>query len=85
MLAAGAVSTVGLLGFVGLIVPHLMRLILGNNHALLVPATVLCGGALVIFSDTLARTLFSPTEIPVGICMAIFGVPFFLYFLRKAM
>ena len=78
-------STVGLLGFVGLIVPHLMRLILGNNHALLVPATVLCGGALVIFSDTLARTLFSPTEIPVGICMAIFGVPFFLYFLRKAM
>ncbi|MGO1637513.1 MAG: FecCD family ABC transporter permease [Ancrocorticia populi] len=85
MLAAGAVSTVGLLGFVGLIVPHLVRLILGNNHTLLVPATALCGAGLVIFSDTIARTLFSPAEIPVGICMAILGVPFFLYFLRKAM
>ena len=83
LLAASAVSVVGLLGFVGLIVPHSIRLLLGNNYKIMFPATALLGAALVMFSDTLARTLFSPTEIPVGIVMAIIGVPFFLYLLRR--
>ncbi len=85
LLAASAVSAVGLLGFVGLIVPHIMRMILGTNHAFLVPGSILFGATLVMFSDTLARTLFSPIEIPVGIAMAVLGVPFFLFLLRRAM
>lgn len=85
LLASSAVSTVGLLGFVGLIVPHIMRLILGSSHAVLLPGSILFGAVLVMASDTLARTLFSPVEIPVGIAMACLGVPFFLFLLRKAM
>ncbi len=83
LLAASAVSVVGLLGFVGLIVPHSIRLILGNNYRWMFPATALFGASLVMFSDTFARTVMSPTEIPVGIVMAVLGVPFFLYLLRK--
>lgn len=83
LMAASAVSVVGLLGFVGLIVPHSIRLILGNNYRWMFPATALLGAALVMFSDTFARTVMSPTEIPVGIVMAVLGVPFFLYLLRK--
>ncbi len=83
LLAASAVSVVGLLGFVGLIVPHSIRLILGNNYRWMFPATALLGASLVMFSDTFARTVMSPTEIPVGIVMAVLGVPFFLYLLRR--
>lgn len=83
LLAASAVSAVGLLGFVGLIVPHSIRLISGNDYRYMFPSSALLGAALVMFSDTFARTIFSPTEIPVGIIMAILGVPFFLYLLRK--
>lgn len=83
LLAASAVSVVGLLGFVGLIVPHSVRLILGNNYKIMFPASALLGAALVMFSDTFARTVLSPTEIPVGIVMAVLGVPFFLFLLRK--
>lgn len=83
LLAASAVSVVGLLGFVGLIVPHSVRLILGNNYRITFPASALMGAALVMLSDTFARTVLSPTEIPVGIVMAVLGVPFFLYLLRK--
>lgn len=84
LLAAGSVSAVGLLGFVGLIVPHIMRMVIGTRHALLIPGSILFGAALVMFSDTAARTLFSPIEIPVGIAMAVLGVPFFLFLLRRA-
>lgn len=83
LLAASAVSVVGLLGFVGLIVPHSVRLLLGNDYKVLVPGSALLGAALVMLSDTFARTVFSPTEIPVGIVMAVLGVPFFLYLLRR--
>lgn len=83
LLAASAVSVVGLLGFVGLIVPHTVRLIIGNDYKYMFPASALLGSVLLIFSDTFARTAFSPTEIPVGIVMAIIGAPFFLYLLRK--
>ena len=82
-LAASAVSAVGLLGFVGLIVPHSVRLIIGNDYRFTFPASALMGATLVMFSDTFARTILSPTEIPVGIVMAVLGAPFFLYLLRR--
>lgn len=83
LLAASSVSVVGLLGFVGLIVPHSIRLLIGNDYKYLFPGCILLGACLVMFSDTLARTILSPTEIPVGIVMALIGAPFFLYLLRK--
>ncbi|MCQ4922538.1 iron ABC transporter permease [Tissierella carlieri] len=82
-LAASAVSVVGLLGFVGLIVPHSIRLIMGNDYNYMFPATALLGSVLLMFSDTFARTFLSPTEIPVGIVMAVLGAPFFLFLLRR--
>ena len=83
LLAASAVSVVGLLGFVGLIVPHSIRLLMGNDYKDLFPGAALLGAALLMLSDTFARTVLSPTEIPVGIVMAVLGVPFFLYLLRR--
>lgn len=83
LLAASAVSVIGLLGFVGLIVPHSVRLIIGNDYKYMFPASALFGAVLVMLSDTFARTVLSPTEIPVGIVMAVLGAPFFLYLLRR--
>lgn len=83
LLAASAVSVVGLLGFVGLIVPHTVRLIIGQDYRFMVPASALMGSVVLMFSDTFARTVMSPAEIPVGIVMALLGVPFFLYLLRR--
>ena len=83
ILAASAVCVVGLLGFVGLIVPHTVRLLTGSDHRFLFPASALLGAGLVMISDTLARTLFSPQEIPVGIITAALGAPFFLFLLRR--
>ncbi|MCR5833420.1 MAG: iron ABC transporter permease [Selenomonadaceae bacterium] len=83
LLAASAVCVVGLLGFVGLIVPHAARLILGSDYRILLPGSALLGAAVLSFSDTFARTVFAPTELPVGILMAVLGAPFFLYLLRK--
>jgi iron complex transport system permease protein len=83
VLAASAVCVVGLLGFVGLIVPHMVRLLIGSDHKFLLPGSALLGAGLVMLSDTLARTLFSPQEIPVGIITAALGAPFFLFLLRR--
>ena len=83
LLAASAVSVVGLLGFVGLIVPHAARLIIGSDHRFLLPGAALLGVAVVTFSDTFARVAFAPIELPVGILMAVFGAPFFLFLLRR--
>lgn len=83
LLAASAVCVAGLLGFVGLIIPHTTRLLVGSDYKFLLPCSALLGAAVVTFSDTLARTIFAPTELPVGILMAILGAPFFLYLLRK--
>ncbi len=83
ILATSAVAVAGLLGFVGLIVPHLARLCIGNDYRYLLPLAVLLGASLVSLSDTLARCLFAPLELPAGIFLALFGVPFFLYLLRK--
>ena len=83
LMAAAAVAVSGLIGFVGLIVPHLMRLVLGPDHRRLLPAAALAGGITLLLADTVARTVISPTEIPVGIVTAALGAPFFLYLLRK--
>ncbi|MFL0553992.1 FecCD family ABC transporter permease [Paenibacillus barengoltzii] len=83
LLAASAVSVVGLLGFVGLIVPHCARLLIGSDHRLLLPASALLGVAVVTVCDTLARLLFAPIELPVGIILGVLGAPFFLYLLRR--
>ena len=83
LLAAASVSVVGLLGFVGLIVPHLSRLIIGNNARYLLPASALLGAILVMGCDLLGRVVIRPLELPVGIVMSILGGPFFLYLLRK--
>ena len=83
LLTACAVSIGGLIGFVGLIIPHAMRLILGPNHRLLLPASALAGASFLMLSDLLARTLLSPAEIPVGVLTAIIGAPFFIYLLRR--
>ena len=83
LLAASAVSVAGLLGFVGLIVPHAARLLIGSDYRFLLPASALLGIGVVTHSDTLARTMFSPVELPVGIIMAALGAPFFLFLLRR--
>ena len=83
LLAASAVSVVGLLGFVGLIVPHAARLIIGSDYRYLMPASGLLGIAVVTLSDTFARVVFAPVELPVGIIMAFIGAPFFLFLLRR--
>ena len=85
LLAASAVSVAGLLGFVGLIIPHVMRLLIGSDFETLLPASALFGAVLVLVADIVARTLLSPMEIPVGIFMSFVGAPFFLYLLKRRM
>ena len=76
------VSFSGLIGFVGLIVPHLVRMAFGSDHRLLIPAASLGGAIFLIAADTLARTLLSPNELPVGVITAFLGAPFFIYLLK---
>lgn len=82
-LCAAAVSFAGLLGFVGLIVPHIVRQIAGSDMRYNISFSVICGAALVILSDLFGRVLFKPTELPAGIIMALLGAPFFLFLLLK--
>jgi iron complex transport system permease protein len=83
LMTAVAVSLGGIIMFAGLIVPHVARLLLGPDHVRLLPVTGLAGAIFLILADTLARTIFAPSEIPVGILIAFVGGPFFLYLLRK--
>lgn len=82
-LAASAVSVAGLIGFVGLVIPHIARMIIGTEYRFLLPGSAFLGAAVLVVSDTLGRVLFSPVEVPVGIIMAFFGAPFFLWLLRR--
>ena len=82
LITAASVSACGLIGFVGLIIPHSARLIFGPDHRLLVPSAALLGASFLIASDTLARTLLAPVELPVGVITAALGGPFFIYLLR---
>jgi len=84
VLTATAVSIAGNIGFVGLIVPHLMRLIIGSDHRILLPAAAMFGGLFLVLSDTLARTVLAPRQLPVGVVTALMGVPLFLLLLNRA-
>ena len=83
LITAAAVSVAGVIGFVGLIVPHLVRLLVGPDYRLIIPLSAIGGGIYVLWADTLARTLLSPTEIPLGVITAFLGAPFFAYLLHK--
>jgi iron complex transport system permease protein len=77
------VTTAGSIGFVGLVVPHLVRLAIGNDQRLLLPASVLAGGSLLVLADTAARTVIAPQQLPVGVLTALIGVPVFLFLLSR--
>jgi iron complex transport system permease protein len=83
LITAVAVCFVGTIGFVGIIVPHIVRLIWGPDHRLLLPLSAISGAILLILADTASRTLMAPTEIPVGVITAFIGAPFFLFLLRR--
>jgi iron complex transport system permease protein len=82
VITAAAVAFTSLIGFIGLMVPHIMRLLVGPDHRRLLPASALFGALLLLLADTVARTALAPAEIPVGIITAAVGGPFFLYLLR---
>ncbi|HTN34625.1 MAG TPA: iron ABC transporter permease [Marinobacter sp.] len=84
LLTATAVTTAGSVGFVGLIVPHMLRLVLGNDQRIILPASALAGGTLLVLADTLARTVIAPEQLPVGVITALLGVPMFLYLLHRS-
>jgi len=79
-----AVTVAGSVGFVGLVVPHAVRLVIGNDQRYLLPASALAGGVLLVLADTLARTLVAPAQLPVGVLTALAGVPLFLWLLRRS-
>ncbi|MDD5296067.1 MAG: iron ABC transporter permease [Rhodocyclaceae bacterium] len=83
LLTAVAVNLAGAIGFVGLMVPHLVRLAVGNDQRLLLPASMLAGGTLLVVADTLARSLIAPRQLPVGVLTALIGVPSFLWLLAR--
>jgi len=88
LLTAVAVTTAGSIGFIGLVVPHLVRLAMiklgwGNDQRLLLPAAALGGGSLLVLADTLARTVIAPQQLPVGVLTALLGVPVFLFLLGR--
>ncbi|MFT3673470.1 FecCD family ABC transporter permease [Aestuariivirga sp.] len=83
LLTGLSVSVAGMIGFVGLIVPHILRLFVGPSHGLLLPSSALLGAILLIFADTLARTIAAPAELPVGIITACLGGPLFLWMLLR--
>ena len=83
LLTGVCVSVAGIIGFVGLLVPHLMRMLVGEDHRILLLASYLCGAGFLIFSDTLARTVISPLELPVGVITGVIGGSLFIYVLTK--
>lgn len=83
LLASSAVSVAGLIGFVGLIIPHLVRLVIGNDYRLLLPTSALFGAVLIVLGDTVARTALDPRELPVGVLTAVLGGPVFIMLVRR--
>lgn len=83
LVVASCVAVSGVIGFVGLIVPHLVRLIFGQNYRLLLPFSFLSGGMILLWADTVARSILNPVELPVGVITSLLGAPFFIYLLRK--
>ena len=83
LVTASLICICGIIGFVGLIVPHMMRLIVGPDHRILIPATCLCAAVFMVACDILSRTLFAPVEIPIGVITAVIGTPVFIILLKK--
>jgi iron complex transport system permease protein len=83
LITASLICICGIIGFVGLIVPHMMRLLVGPNHKILIPTTCLAACVFMVICDLIARTLFSPLEIPIGVITAIIGAPVFIILLKK--
>ncbi|MEJ2738741.1 MAG: iron chelate uptake ABC transporter family permease subunit [Dehalococcoidia bacterium] len=83
LITAAAISFCGIIGFVGIIVPHAIRLIWGPDHRFLLPLSTIAGAIFLILADTIARTVLAPTEVPIGVITAFIGAPFFLYLLRQ--
>jgi iron complex transport system permease protein len=83
LMTAAAVAFGGLIGFVGLVVPHVLRMLGGPNYQRLIPLSALGGAAFLILADLIARTVFAPQELPVGIITALTGAPFFIFLLRR--
>lgn len=79
-----SVTTVGVIGFIGLVVPHLVRLVAGSDHRVVVPASALAGGSLLVLADTMARTVMAPRQLPVGALTAAIGVPLFLVLMSRS-
>lgn len=84
LITACLICICGMIGFVGLIIPHMMRLIVGPNHKILIPASCLAGASFMAVCDTLSRTMFPPVEIPIGVITAIIGAPIFIFLLKRA-
>ena len=83
LIIAVAVSLAGIIGFVGIMVPHLMRLVFGSDHRLLLPAAALFGASFLVLADTLARVILAPAELPVGVITALCGAPYFIFLLKR--
>lgn len=83
LITASLICICGIIGFVGLIVPHMMRLVVGPNHKVLIPTTCLAAAVFMVACDTISRTLFAPVEIPIGVITAIIGAPIFIVLLKK--
>jgi len=83
LITAAAVSVSGIIGFVGLIIPHMMRIVFGSDHRVLLPASFFFGASFLLIADTVARTALAPAELPVGVITALFGAPYFIYLLRR--
>jgi len=83
LITAVAVSLAGIIGFVGIMVPHLMRLVFGSDHRLLLPTSALFGACFLVVADTLARVVLAPAELPVGVITALCGAPYFIFLLKR--
>ena len=83
LITAASVSFVGTIGFVGIIIPHAVRLVWGPDHRFLLPLSILTGAIFLILADLLARSVLGPAEVPIGVITALCGAPFFLYLLRR--
>lgn len=83
LVASGTIAFTGIVGFIGLMSPHISRMLLGNDNRFLIPGSALLGGILLLLADTIGRVIMAPTEIPAGIVTSALGVPFFVYLLAR--
>ena len=83
LMTAASVAVAGMIGFLGLVIPHITRLLVGPDHRLLLPAAAINGASFLVLADTISRTIIAPQELPVGVLTALVGAPFFFFILKK--